>query len=84
MSLPIKEIISGLEKNIRAVLLNKEFDIQDAKMNIIDIMGAFKDLWEKLQFVFEKAEQIKKIENSTKKGEAYEEIITPEAENLYL
>ncbi|MFX1371330.1 MAG: hypothetical protein ACFFCE_05675 [Promethearchaeota archaeon] len=71
MSAEIKEVIEGIEKNIRSILLSKEFTLEDAKMILIDLLGTFKDLWKKFDFIFEKVGKIIEIEESTKKGELY-------------
>ncbi len=83
MSLEINKVIEGIEKNIRAVLLNKDFTLDDAKMNIIDVLGVLKDMWIRFQDVFTRVNELieiekNDIENNTKTEE------NDDLKNLYL
>ncbi len=86
MTQPIKEVIEGIEKNIRSILHSKDFTLDEAKMCIIDVLGVLKDMWIRFQAVFERTEEIEKIEKATKKGKKYKEekITNLDIKNLYL
>jgi len=83
MTQEIKEVVEGIQKNIKLLEEVEQINFTDVRNLLIMVFGIFKDLFERFEYIFEKVETIKKIENSTKKGEDYEEKISYDVERFY-
>ena len=64
MSEEIKEVMEGLDTNLKNLEDAEEINMVDVKTLLIELFGVIKDLFERFEYVFVKTEQIKKIEKA--------------------
>ena len=70
----IEDVIESFDKNIEFLKNPHRLKNKDIKGLLLDIIGIMKDMWEKFNNVFKMMDEVKEIEEATKKGEKFEEM----------
>ena len=65
MSLEIIDIIKTLDKNIESLNGVNKLENKDIIMLFLDLIGTFKDMWERFEGVFNKVNEINKINEAS-------------------
>jgi len=85
MSEEIKEVMEGLDNNLKNLEEAEEISMGDIKYLLTQLFGVIKDLFERFEFVFVKTEQIKEIEKATEESKEYrEKMDNNDIKRLYL
>lgn len=83
MNQEINEVVDGIDNNIKLLEEAEEINFSDVKTLLVMVFGTLKDLFERFQSVFEKVEQVNKLEGSIIKGEIITRNFSEEAKRLY-
>lgn len=83
MSEEINEVVEGIDNNIKLLEGAEQINLHDVQTLLVMVFGTLKDLFERFQGVFEKVEEVKKLQGSIIKGEIIKRNFSEEAKRLY-
>ncbi len=82
MSQEINNIIKTLDKNIESLSGVNKIENKDIVILFLDLFGTLRDMWKRFEVIFDKVDELNKIEAGEEKND-YNEIKDEDIKRLY-